>query len=127
MAALAVAVGLSALAIGAILSTALLIGPAATALRLTRRFSWALFTACIVGVGVTWLGVLMAYDSYHWGSSHRGLPVSFFIVFLVFALYLVSGVPGLRSSRRTNGDGPLEGVGRSLGRPARDGAPGPSE
>ena len=37
MVALAVAVGLSALAIGAILSTALLIGPAATALRLTSR------------------------------------------------------------------------------------------
>jgi len=37
MAALAVAVGLSSLAIGAILSTTLLIGPAATALRLTNR------------------------------------------------------------------------------------------
>ena len=37
MVALAVAVGLSALAIGAILSTALLIGPAASALRFTRR------------------------------------------------------------------------------------------
>ena len=37
MLALAVSVGLSSLAIGAILSTALLIGPAAAALRLTRR------------------------------------------------------------------------------------------
>ena len=36
MLALAVSVGLSSLAIGAILSTALLIGPAATALRLTK-------------------------------------------------------------------------------------------
>ena len=40
--ALAVAVGLSSLTIGAILSTALLIGPAATALRLTRRMGSAL-------------------------------------------------------------------------------------
>ena len=37
MLALAVSVGLSSLAVGAILSTALLIGPAAAALRLTRR------------------------------------------------------------------------------------------
>ena len=51
MAALAVAVGLSALAIGAILSTALLIGPAATALRLTNRTGAALVIAAVIGVG----------------------------------------------------------------------------
>jgi len=100
MAALAVAVGLSALAIGAILSTALLIGPAATALRLTKRFGWALLTACLVGLGVTWLGILMAYDSYYWGSSKRGLPVSFFIVALAFIFYLASALPGFLSSRQ---------------------------
>src|SRR5580693_5926418 len=71
MLALAVSVGLSSLAIGAILSTALLIGPAATALRLTRRVAWALGVACLMGVGGTWLGVLLAYDSYYWGSSRQ--------------------------------------------------------
>jgi zinc/manganese transport system permease protein len=101
MLALAVSVGLSSLAIGAILSTALLIGPAATALRLTKRVGRALGVACVIGVLVTWLGVLLAYDSYYWGSAHLGLPVSFFIVAVIFLTYLASGLPGLRAGRRS--------------------------
>ena len=97
MAALAVSVGLSSLAVGAILSTALLIGPAATALRLTTRLAWSLGLACLIGVAATWAGVLLAYDSYYWGSSHQNLPVSFFIVAVIFVGYLLSG---LRRSRR---------------------------
>ncbi len=97
MVALAVSVGLSSLAIGAILSTALLIGPAAAALRLTKRIMWALVIACLIGVLATWLGVLLAYDSYDWGSSHQELPVSFFIVAVVFVTYLASGIPAARS------------------------------
>ena len=97
MAALAVAVGLSAIAIGAILSTALLIGPAATALRLTNRTGAALIIAAVIGVVATWLGVLLAYDSYYWGSSHNGYPVSFFIVALCFLAYLASGLPLVRA------------------------------
>jgi zinc/manganese transport system permease protein len=97
MVALAVSVGLSSLAIGAILSTALLIGPAAAALRLTKQVTWALAIACLIGVLATWLGVLLAYDSYHWGSSQQGLPVSFFIVAVVFVTYLASGIPAMRT------------------------------
>ena len=93
MLALAVSVGLSSVAVGAVLSTALLIGPAAAALRLTSRVSRALVTACVIGVGATWLGVLLAYDSFYWGSSQQGLPVSFFIVAVIFAAYLASGLP----------------------------------
>src|SRR5215467_14121821 len=96
MLSLAVSVGLSSLAIGAILSTALLIGPAAVALRLTRRTGHAVGLACLVGVAVTWLGILLAYDSFYWGTSRQALPVSFFIVALVFASYLASGVPAVR-------------------------------
>jgi zinc/manganese transport system permease protein len=99
MVALAVSVGLSSLAVGAILSTALLIGPAATALRLTKRVSMALGLASVIGVVATWLGVLLAYDSYYWGSSHLGLPVSFFIVAVVFVAYLASGLAGSRRGR----------------------------
>ena len=97
MLALAVSVGLSALTIGAILSTALLIGPAAAALRLTTRVGWALGLACVIGVLSTWLGVLLAYDSYYWGSSHAGLPVSFFIVAVIFVTYLASGLRHARA------------------------------
>jgi zinc/manganese transport system permease protein len=88
--ALAVAVGLSALAIGAILSTALLIGPAASALRLTRRLWTAALVAAVLGIVTTWLGIALAYDSYYWTSSHPTLPVSFWIVSLVVATYLIS-------------------------------------
>ena len=89
--AVSVAVGVSAVAIGAVRSTALLVGPAATALRLTSRMGRALVVASAVGVVSTCGGVLLAYDSYAWGSSHRALPVSFFVVVLVVLGYLASG------------------------------------
>lgn len=98
MLALAVSVGLSSLAIGAILSTALLIGPAAAALRLTKRVAWALGLACLIGVAATWVGILLAYDSYYWGASHQSLPVSFFIVAVIFVTYLASGLPAARAA-----------------------------
>ena len=106
---LAVSVGLSSLAIGSILSTALLIGPAAAALRITKRTGWAVVIAVMTGIGATWLGVLLAYDSYYWGSAHQGLPVSFFIVALVLAAYLLSGLAATRTAtvpRETAGPGP---------------------
>lgn len=98
MLALALAVGLSALAIGAILSTALLIGPAAIALRLTTRISWAILAAGLLAVANTLLGVLLAYDSYDWSSSHQAWPVSFFIVVLIFLEYLFTEIPAVRSA-----------------------------
>ncbi len=99
MVALAVAVGLSALAIGAILSTALLIGPAATALRFTRRTGAAIAIAAALGIATTWLGILLAYDSYSWGSSQNGLPVSFFVVTIDVVLFVGSGIT-LMAGRR---------------------------
>jgi zinc/manganese transport system permease protein len=99
---LAVSVGLSSIAIGSVLSTALLIGPAATALRVTRNLRAALIVASGLGVATTWLGVVLAYDSFYWFPSSQGLPVSFFIVALIFACYLVSGLPAL--ARRTSPD-----------------------
>jgi zinc/manganese transport system permease protein len=97
---LAVAVGLSSIAIGSVLSTALLIGPAATALRVTRNLRAALVVASVLGVVATWLGIVLAYDSFYWFPSSQGLPVSFFIVALIFLSYLLSGLPALR--RRTS-------------------------
>lgn len=93
MTALAVAVGLSAIVIGSILSTALLIGPAATALRLTKSLFHAVALSALIGVGATWLGILFSYDSYYWDSSSQGLPVSFFIVVIVVVVYLFALVP----------------------------------
>jgi zinc/manganese transport system permease protein len=64
--AMALAVALAANTIGTILSTALLIGPAATALRLTRRPGIAIALAAAIGIAAMWLGELLAYDSYYW-------------------------------------------------------------
>ena len=95
---LAIAVALAALTIGSILSTALLVGPAATALRLTRRPAMAFATAAAIGVGAMWLGIVLAYDSFDW-TSGGGWPVSFFVVSLIFLGYLSSGLPGLLARR----------------------------
>ncbi len=48
---LALAVSLSAITVGAVLSTALLIGRAAIALRLAKRPGWAVVLAALIGVG----------------------------------------------------------------------------
>lgn len=88
--ALAFAVSLSAVTIGAILSTALLIGPAATALRLTRRPGRAMGLAALIGVAAAWLGVGLSYASYYWPPRHHGWPVSFFVVVTVLVAYLAS-------------------------------------
>jgi zinc/manganese transport system permease protein len=86
-----VSVSLSSVVVGTILSTALLVGPAATALRLTARPGRAMAVAAALGVGATWLGVVLAYDSYDWPPAGRGWPVSFFVASLVLAAYLVAG------------------------------------
>ena len=101
MLALAISVGLSSLAIGAILSTALLIGPPAAALRIAQRTGTAVALACLFGVAATWIGILLAYDSYYWGTAHAALPVSFFVVAVVFAGYLTTGLAAARTARRT--------------------------
>lgn len=97
--AMALAVALSAITIGAVLSTALLIGPAATSLRLTARPGVATISAGLIGLGATWLGIVLAYDSFYWPPAGRGWPVSFFVVVLIFVAYLLSG---LRSKGQRN-------------------------
>ncbi len=86
---LALAVALSAMTVGAVLSTALLIGPAAAAVRLASRPGTAILLAAGIGLGATWGGILLAYTSFTWTPGH-GWPVSFFIVGLILAAYLLA-------------------------------------
>ncbi len=96
---LAIAVSLSAMTIGAILSTALLIGPAAAALRLASRPGLAILIAASIGLAATWGGIALAYDSFYWTPGH-GWPVSFFVVAIIVIAYGVSGLAsGLISAR----------------------------
>ncbi len=100
--ALALTAALAAITIGTILSTALLIGPAASALRLCRRPLTALLAAVGIGVATVWVGIVLAYDSFSWSPAGQGWPVSFFVVTLVFIAYLLSGLPESRRRRRSN-------------------------
>lgn len=96
--ALSLAVSLSAVTVGAILSTALLIGPASIALRIARRPGHAVLFAAAIGVAVTWAGILLAYDSQPW--TGRSWPVSFCIVAVLFIVYLACvHVPGRSPGR----------------------------
>jgi zinc/manganese transport system permease protein len=101
--AIALAVSLAAMTVGAILSTALLVGPAAIALRLTSTPGRATVAAAAIAVAATWLGVLLAYDSFTWPPSHDGWPVSFFIVALIFVAFLVAQPLGRRRIRPVEG------------------------
>lgn len=102
---LALAVALSAITVGAILSTALLIGPASIALHLAKRPGLAILLAAAIGLAATWGGILIAYDSYNWTSGH-GWPVSFCIVVLIFVAYIVAGRPRRTLARRVPRSGP---------------------
>jgi zinc/manganese transport system permease protein len=102
--AMALGVSMSALTIGAVLSTALLIGPPAIALRLVKRPGLAAVVGGCIGVVATWLGILLAYDSYNWPPLGHGWPVSFLVVAIIFTCYLVvsllTGVDARRVLRR---------------------------
>jgi zinc/manganese transport system permease protein len=104
--ALAIATALAALTVGSILSTALLVGPAAAALKLTRRPLAAILAAAGIGIGCVWVGLLLAYDSYDWPGSH-GWPASFFIVTLILLAYLGAGASTALAARRSRRARPL--------------------
>jgi zinc/manganese transport system permease protein len=107
--ALSLAVALAAITIGAILSTALLIGPAATALRLARRPGSAIILSVTFGLAATWGGILLAYDSFYWTPGH-GWPVSFFVVTLVLVFYVIATLVAHRTAGPARAH-PLEGCG----------------
>lgn len=89
MTALGIGVALGAVSVGAVLSTALLIGPAACGLRVARRIRSALLVAALLGAGSVWGGVIVSYESYAWTGGHAW-SVSFCIVSLVLICFLAS-------------------------------------
>ena len=87
---MAVAVAEAAQVVGVLLSTALLIGPPATAGYLVTRPGAGMALAAAIGVLETWLGIDLAYVSYNWPPGGKGWPVSFFITALVLLFYIVA-------------------------------------
>jgi zinc/manganese transport system permease protein len=80
MAILAVAVTEAVQVVGVLLIFALIVAPAAIAVRFTSRPPAAILAGIALALVFTWLGLAIAYYSPH--------PVSFFITSLAFATYL---------------------------------------
>lgn len=89
---LAVVVEEGALITGSLLSSALLIGPAAAAMRITHKMTTAMMLSAITGIAAVWLGVILAYNSFYWWPYGKGWPVSFFIAILVLLFYVFARV-----------------------------------
>ncbi|MFT8532289.1 metal ABC transporter permease [Bifidobacterium aquikefiri] len=98
---LGIGVALGSISVGAILSTALLIGPASCGLILARRVRDAIITAGVLGFASVWIGVILSYESYHW-TGGKSWSVSFCIVALILLMYLVCRV--LRSLGLVHGN-----------------------
>jgi len=82
LAIVAIAVAEAAQIVGVLLVFALMVGPAAAALRLTARIGRGVALSALLGLAETWLGIALAYVS-DW-------PASFWIVLLSCAVYLLS-------------------------------------
>ena len=101
LACMAVAVAEAAQVVGVLLSTALLIGPPATAAYLVTGPGLGLALAATIGVLETWLGIDLAYASYAWPPGGRTWPVSFFITSIVLLCYLLARLLRPASRRRS--------------------------
>ena len=78
---IAITVSLAVQVVGALLVFTLLVGPAATAVRIVQRPLWAIVIAIVLGVSYTCFGIFLAAISVSW-------PVSFFIATISFGVYL---------------------------------------
>jgi zinc/manganese transport system permease protein len=100
MVVLGIAVALGAISVGAVLSTALLVGPAACGLRVAQSPRAAVIISCVLGLSCTWGGIILSYESYNWLGGKATSP-SFCIVALILICYLVlSGWDHIRVSLR---------------------------
>ncbi len=85
---IALVVSMAVTVVGVLLIFALLVTPAAAALRITARPSAALLISCVIGAVSVVAGLLLA--------ALFNLPPSFFIVAVVFAIWLVVVAVGPR-------------------------------
>jgi zinc/manganese transport system permease protein len=78
---LAASVSIAIQVVGVLLIFALMVVPAAIAIRLAKKPVYAITISVLVALGATWSGLIIAfYEPY---------PVSFFITSIVFVLYLL--------------------------------------
>jgi len=78
---MAAAVSIAIQVVGVLLIFALMVTPAATAIRLSKKPIYAITISVLIALFATWVGLFISfYEPY---------PVSFFVVSIVFILYLV--------------------------------------
>jgi len=77
----AITVSISVQVVGVLLIFTLLVGPAATAMRIVKSPYHAILIAMVLGVAYSWVGIFIA--------AQTNLPVSFFIATLSFGTYFV--------------------------------------
>ncbi len=93
---MAVAVAETAQVVGVLISTALLVGPAATAMALVCDPLRGMALAMLLAIGEAWLAIVLAYASFGWTHGAHSWPVSFFVSVIALAAYVAA-----RSVRRT--------------------------
>jgi len=91
LAVVAVAVAEAAQVVGVLLVFALMVGPAAAALRLTTHVARGVALAVVLAVGETWAGIALAYAT-DW-------PATFWIVLAGCLIYFVAMLAGSRPWR----------------------------
>jgi zinc/manganese transport system permease protein len=99
---LAVAISIAVQIIGVLLIFALIVTPAAIAVRLTRRPLYAVIVSVLVALFAVWVGLFVQFYSQ--------FPASFFIVTIAFSMYMVVRAGQAVSGwvvRRTAPVGPL--------------------
>ena len=77
----AMAVSIAIQIVGALLVFTMLVGPAATAIRIAQRPVWAIVIAIVLGLAYMWAGILLSIANGLW-------PASFYIATISFAIYL---------------------------------------
>ena len=92
---LAVAISIAVQVIGVLLIFALMVTPAAVAVRLTKRPLHAVVVSVVVALVSTWMGLFI---SWYVSTSATPYPVSFFIVTIAFGIYVgVRAIEGVAS------------------------------
>jgi zinc/manganese transport system permease protein len=90
----AVTVSIAVQVIGVLLIFTLLVGPAAAGMRLARSPVSAMIIAIFLGLGYTWIGILLA--------ALTNLPVSFLIATLSFGFYLAVRLSAVSQPRNAS-------------------------
>jgi zinc/manganese transport system permease protein len=85
---MAVAVAETAQIVGVLIATALLIGPAATAMSLVREPLRGIALAMVLGVLEMWLAIGLSFASFDWSHGTQSWPVSFFVAVVALAAYV---------------------------------------